>query len=317
MQHRAMDPLKVASKITTSARSNCSMSADTYTASMAASDTPDAASPISASAACDRSTLPPLIELNDAVVRRQGNVILDVDHFQLEQGQSIAILGPNGAGKSTFIQLMTREILPLHRDNPPVYFKGDDRATLADIKSVMGVVSSTMQDQITVQLPVLEIVCGGLFGALGVPSHCVVTDESLARAHAALDMVGVGHLADRGIKTLSSGQARRVLIARALIHDPEVLVFDEPTTGLDPEGMFYVRKAMRDLHHAGKSIILVTHYPEDIIPEIDRVLMIKDAHIFDDGTKAEKLTSDRMSALFDVPLKILAQDGFYSLVSAY
>ena len=258
-----------------------------------------------------------MIEFNDAVVRRQGNVILDVEHFQLEQGESIAILGPNGAGKSTFIQLMTREILPLHRDNPPVYFKGDDRATLADIKSVMGVVSSTMQDQITVQLPVLEIVCGGLFGTLGVPSHCVVTDESLARAQAALEMVGVGHLANRGIKTLSSGQARRVLIARALIHDPEVLVFDEPTTGLDPEGMFYVRKAMRDLHHAGKSIILVTHYPEDIIPEIDRVLMIKNAHIFDDGTKVEKLTSDRMSALFDVPLKILAQDGFYSLVSAY
>ena len=267
---------------------------------------------------CSQSTqFPPLIEFNDAVVRRQGNIILDVEHFQLEQGESIAILGPNGAGKSTFIQMMTREILPLHRDNPPVYFKGDDRATLADIKSVMGVVSSTMQDQITVQLPVLEIVCGGLFGTLGVPSHCVVTDESLARAQAALEMVGVGHLANRGIKTLSSGQARRVLIARALIHDPEVIVFDEPTTGLDPEGMFYVRKAMRDLHHAGKSIILVTHYPEDIIPEIDRVLMIKSAHIFDDGTKVEKLTSDRMSALFDVPLKILAQDGFYSLVSAY
>ena len=87
---------------------------------------------------CSQSTqLPPLIEFNDAVVRRQGNVILDVEHFQLEQGESIAILGPNGAGKSTFIQLMTREILPLHRDNPPVYFKGDDRATLADIKSVI------------------------------------------------------------------------------------------------------------------------------------------------------------------------------------
>ena len=259
----------------------------------------------------------PFIELKDAVVRRKGTEILAIDAFELGQGESIAILGPNGAGKSTFIQLITREIFPLHRDDAPVRFKGNERATLEEIKQSLGVVSSTMQDQITVQLPVIDIVCGGLFGTLGVPSHCIVTDESLKRAHEALEFLGVGHLADRNIKTLSSGQARRVLIARALVHDPEVLVFDEPTTGLDPEGMYYVRKAMRDLHRQEKAIILVTHYPEDIIPEIGRVLMIKNAAIFDDGIKANMLTSERMSELFDVPLKIMQQDGFYSLVSAY
>lgn len=258
-----------------------------------------------------------LITLRDAVVRRGGKAILHVDDFVLQQGESIALIGPNGSGKSTFIQLITREVFPLHRDIPPVLFKGRDRVTLEETKQCLGVVSSTMQNQMTVHLPAIDIVCGGLFGSLGVPWHREVTDEAKQKALDALEFLGVRYLADRDVKTLSSGQARRVLIARALVHDPEVLVFDEPTTALDPEGMYYVRKAMRDLIAAGKAIILVTHYPEDIIPEINRVVMLKDGGIFGDGDKDTMLTSERMTDLFDVPLRILSQDGYFSLVSEY
>lgn len=264
-----------------------------------------------------KSTQPPLLKLNDAVVRRQGKEILHIDSFTLNQGENMALIGPNGAGKSTFIQLMTHEVFPLYREKPPVLFKGSERPLLTDIKQSMGVVSSTMQEQIMVQLPVIDIVCGGLFGALGVPKQCTVTEESYQHAMNCLKMLGIDHLEKRNMKTLSSGQARRVLIARALIHDPELLVFDEPTTALDPEGMYYVRKAMRDLVQIGKSIILVTHYPEDIIPEIERVVMIKDARIYADGSKEELLSSEKMSELFEVPLRILAQDGYFSLVSEY
>ena len=249
----------------------------------------------------------PLIQLTDAIVRRDGKNILEVDSFVLHSGENIALLGPNGAGKSTFIRLITREDFPLYRDNPPVLFRGSDRTTLQETKKVLGVVSSTMQDQITVHLPAKDIVAGGLFGTLGVPQMYRVTPESQQRVMEILEMLGVADLAERDIKTLSTGQARRILLARALIHDPEVLVFDEPTTGLDPEGMYYVRK----------SIILVTHYPEDIIPEIERVVMIKEGKLFDDGKKEELLTSARMSELFSVPLRIIEQDGYFSLVSEY
>lgn len=260
---------------------------------------------------------PPLIQLRDAVVRRKGTNILEIDAFSLRSGENVALLGPNGAGKSTFIRLITREVFPLHRDVPPVLFRGNERTTLQETKKVLGVVSSTMQDQITVHLPAYEIVAGGLFGSLGIPKMCRVTPESHARIFEILEMLGVADLAKRDIKTLSTGQARRILLARALIHDPEVLVFDEPTTGLDPEGMYYVRKSMRDLVAQGRSIILVTHYPEDIIPEVNRVVMIKEGKLFADGTKADLLTSERMSELFDVPLRIIEQDGYFSLVSEY
>lgn len=260
---------------------------------------------------------PPLIQLTDAVVRRQGKDILEVERFSLNAGENIALLGPNGAGKSTFIRLITREVFPLYRDVPPVLFRGNERTTLQETKKVLGVVSSTMQDQITVHLPAFDIVAGGLFGSLGIPMYHTVLPESRERILGIMDMLGVLDLAERDIKTLSTGQSRRILLARALVHDPQVLVFDEPTTGLDPEGMYYVRKSMRDLVAAGKSIILVTHYPEDIIPEIDRVVMIKDGKLFDDGPKAELLTSERMSQLFNVPLRIIEQDGYFSLVSEY
>lgn len=263
------------------------------------------------------STEPALIRLRDAVVRRNGNDILNIESFDLRSGENIALLGPNGAGKSTFIRLITREVFPLHRDDPPVLFRGNERTTLQETKKVLGVVSSTMQDQITVHLPAYDIVAGGLFGSLGIPHMYEVTPESHQRVLDVMNMLGVLDLAQRDIKTLSTGQARRILVARALIHDPEVLVFDEPTTGLDPEGMYYVRKSMRDLVEHGKSIILVTHYPEDIIPEIERVVMIKDGKLFDDGKKEELLTSARMSSLFDVPLRIIEQDGYFSLVSEY
>ena len=112
------------------------------------------------------------------------------------------------------------------------------------------------------------------------------------------------------------------------MHDPEALVLDEPCTGLDPEGMFYVRRSMRALAQAGKSIVLVTHYPEDVIPEITRLVLVKDGAVFADGPKEHLLSDDTMSALFGVPLRVkrtavpalaknAEEDAYFSLVSAY
>lgn len=260
------------------------------------------------------SATTPLIELRDAHVRRDGREILAVDSFTLAEGESVALLGPNGSGKSTFISLITREMHPLHRDEPPVLFRGSARETLADIKKAMGVVSSTMQDQIRVHLPALDIVAGGLFGSLGVPMRVTVTDDQRAQAHKAMAAVGVEDLASRDILTLSTGQARRVLIARALVHEPDILIFDEPCTGLDPAGMYYVRQTMSALARTGHAVLLVTHYPEDIVPEIGRLLLLRDGRLIADGPKANLLTSETMSDLFAVPLEVLRAHDRYSLV---
>ena len=255
----------------------------------------------------------PLLELRGAVVQRDGRAILSVDAFRIDEGERIAILGPNGAGKSTLIKLLTREILPLWADPAPVLFLGEERYEIAEARKLLGVVSASAQDQADVVLPAREVVLGGFFGSLGVPRHALVTAEHEAAAEAALAELEVAHLADRIMTTLSTGEARRVLFARALVHDPRVLVLDEPCAGLDPHAAYHVREALRTLAASGRSLVLVTHHVEDIVPQIDRVVLVRDAHIVADGPKSELMTAETLGRLFDIPLEVEERDGEYRL----
>lgn len=263
---------------------------------------------------------PAFFELHDAVVRRAGKVILSVDAFSLACGEHVALLGPNGAGKSTFVSLVTREVLPLHRNEAPVRFMGSSNATLAQIKKLVGVVSPTMQNRISLHLPVLDVVVGALYGTLGNPRHVVPTVQDKHHAHQALALMDIDDLSARDLTTLSTGQRRRVLIARALVHQPRALVLDEPCMGLDPEGMHYVRSSLRSLAQSGISLVLVTHYPEDIVPEIERIVLLKNGRICADGPKKHLLTSQTMSDLFETPLRVVRfgmRDAYYTLTSEY
>lgn len=265
----------------------------------------------------ERPQQPPFLQVRDAVVRRAGKDILAIDQLTIEEGESICLLGPNGAGKSTFIHLITREALPLHRDTPPVLFRGQERPVLQEVRAAMGIVSPSMQEQITVHLPALEVVIGGLYGVLGMPRRIEVTPADRQRALNTMEQLGIASLADRDIMTLSTGQARRVLIARALVSNPSAIIFDEPCTGLDPEGMFYVRQCMRAVVQSGRAVLLVTHYPEDIIPEIQRLLLVKEGRIIADGPKRQLLTDSAMSSLFDIPLQVHKEGEYCSLFGEY
>ena len=255
----------------------------------------------------------PLLELTGATVVRDGRPILAVDSFRIDEGEHLAVLGPNGAGKSTLIKLLTRESLPLWADPAPVRFRGAERIPLLDARKLLGVVSADAQDQADVQLPAHEVVLGGFFGSLGVPLREVPTPAQHRRADEALAELEVAHLADRMMTTMSTGEARRVLFARALVHDPAVLVLDEPCTGLDPHAAWHVRRALRKLAAGGRSLVLVTHHVEDIVPEIGRVVMLRDGRIVADGPKRELMTAEAIGGLFDIPVKVEEREGEYRL----
>lgn len=257
----------------------------------------------------------PLLEVRGARVMRDGRVILDVDHFEVLEGEHLAVLGPNGAGKSTLIGLLTRDVLPLWTDPPPVLFRGEPRIELSEARRLLGVVSSSWQETVRAHLNVAEVVLGGRFGALGVPPHLrsAVGPEDVSAAERAMRELGIDGLAGRDMVTLSTGEARRALIARALVHDPAVLVLDEPTAGLDPTAAWQLRGTMRQLAEGGRTLVLITHHVEDVVRQVDRVVLVKDARIVADGAKRDLLTSGVLTGLFGVDLEVEERDGEYRL----
>jgi iron complex transport system ATP-binding protein len=120
-------------------------------------------------------------------------------------------------------------------------------------------------------------------------------------------------LADRSVANMSSGEAKRTLIARALVHGPQTLLFDEPSNALDIGAQVQLRETMRQLAQSGLGILLVTHHVAEIIPEIERVVLLRKGHIVGDGPKDEMLTVGRLTELFGVSVQIGRQDGYFHL----
>ena len=246
-----------------------------------------------------------LLRLHDAKVKMDGRVILDVDDFVINQGERIVVLGPNGSGKSTLVKLLTKEIEPVWRETPPVLFMGQPDPSEETLIETVGLVSTDVQERMMVHRTVFDIVLGGFFGSVGVPFHIGASDEQVEQARKAIREIGIPSLSERDMLTLSTGQARRALIARALINGPALLIFDEPTSGLDPEGAWNMRQSLSALAKAGHTILVITHNVSDI--------MLQDAHIVADGPKEEVLTTQKLRHLFGVPITLVETDGRYHL----
>jgi iron complex transport system ATP-binding protein len=260
----------------------------------------------------------PLLELTAARVVRGRRTILDVDHFALWPGERVAILGPNGAGKSTLVGLLTRDIRPLAPQDPdsppPVRLAGRSLWNLFDARRLLGVVSASLQSTYDLPVTVRDTVLSGFFGSIGLRQTHRPTAEQIARADELLAEVGATELADRRLDTLSTGEARRALVARALVNDPPVLVLDEPCDGLDPAMTWrFLETAVRPLARSGRTLLLVTHHVDDIVPEVDRVVLLANGRMVADGLKSEILTAERLSELYGFEAKLEQHSGWYRL----
>jgi iron complex transport system ATP-binding protein len=253
----------------------------------------------------------PLLELKNVFVQRGNRMALNGVTLRIERGEHVAILGPNGSGKSTLIKTITRECYPLLRPDTSLRILGQENWNIFDLRSHIGVVSNDLMSRCTRDITGLELVLSGFFGSIGIWPNHQVTPKMRQRAQAAMEQLEVLHLANRWTDELSSGEGRRLLIARALIHNPETLLLDEPTTSLDLTALHELRSAFRSLAQSGVALLLVTHHLDDIIPEINRVVLLREGKIFADGPKQELLTPERLSAMFNVPVNIAQRDGFY------
>jgi iron complex transport system ATP-binding protein len=258
----------------------------------------------------------PLLSISEATVVKSGKRILDNLTLNVLLGSHTAILGANGSGKSSLIKLITRQYYPIARrdDKPTVSILGKDRWDVFELRSFLGIVSADLfQDFI--QLPEttgIEATLSGYFAAIGLAPHHKVTDAMRQGAYDALDRVNARHLENRPIGEMSTGEARRILIARAIVTKPIALILDEPTTGLDIAARDRFLRIIRGLAEGGTTIVMVTHHVEEILPEIEHVIYLKSGRVLADGSKSQLMTAKRLSELFDAKIALHRSGGYYT-----
>jgi iron complex transport system ATP-binding protein len=265
-----------------------------------------------------------LLRIRNATVRKgpgRGTPVLDGLSLEISQGQHTAILGPNGSGKSSLIKLLTQDYRPLAvaGQGPTVELFGRARWDIFELRNLMGIVSPDVHSDLAAgaegrALSGLEVVVSGFFSTRGVQPYQLVSDEMWHGGRRALDMMEAAHLAEKPMPEMSTGEARRVLIARALVPDPPALLLDEPTTGLDMVATARFLETLRRLARRGKTIIFVTHHLHEIIPEVQRVVLLRDGKVYLDGPKVDVLTDESLANAFGAPVRVDRQaTGFYSM----
>ena len=243
---------------------------------------------------------PPLLELRHVDVIRDGRYALSDVSLAVAQGEKVAILGPNGCGKSTFVKLLTRELHPYAKPETDIRILGRRLWDTTELRGTLGIVSSDQRSALDPAATALQVVASGAFARNYLMPQDAIDAELDARSRRALEVLDVAELADRRFSRLSSGQSQRVMIARAFVNEPQTYVLDEPCAALDIGARTSVRAAIRTLVRGGAGLLLATHDFDDIVPEITRVLFLRDGTFVADGPRERLLQPPALAEFFGV-----------------
>ena len=255
----------------------------------------------------------PLLDLRNVRVMRGEKIVLDDFSLRVQVDEHVAVLGPNGCGKSTLIKTITRECYPMVREGSSMTILGQKSWNVFELRSLLGIVSNDLMSSCTGDASGLDVVLSGFFSSTRIFPNHTVDPKHRELAEAALAQLGVSHLAERAVQEMSSGEAKRVLIARALVHKPRALLFDEPCNSLDILAQHGLRETMRSLASSGIGIILVTHEIPDVVPEIERVVLMSNGRIVADGRKEEVLQAQSLGKLFGLKVELGRREGYYHI----
>jgi iron complex transport system ATP-binding protein len=256
------------------------------------------------SEAQDPSIASDFLELRNVNVARGDRIVLHNVNLDIRAGEHVAIMGPNGCGKSTLILTMTCQIYPIVQPGMHVRIFGRERWDLTQLRKHFGVVGAELPGERTSVTTGIDAVTAGFFSASTLWPNLHVTDEMRISTAEALERMEATHLSPQLVGTMSAGEKRRIVIARALVHRPRQLLLDEPSNALDLAAQRELRETLRRLAQQGTGLVLVTHHLGDILPEIERIILMRDGRIVADGRREELLTETRLSELFRTSVRI-------------
>jgi len=255
----------------------------------------------------------PLIEIHNATVWRGTTRVFCDFSLRIPLHQRVAVLGPNGSGKTTLLKMINRELYPVAAEGSWVRILGRERWSVWDLREQIGLVSHDLQSGFLPNAVVQDAIVSGFFSSIGIYSRLRerIDRAQRDRVEEVMEELGLGDFRDREFRTLSTGQQRRCLLGRALVHAPHTLILDEPTSGLDLTASFDFLARIRRLARRGRNLVLVTHHLGDIPPEIERVILLKEGAIVADGSKAEVLTARLLSQVYETDVCVAEIEGHY------
>ena len=255
----------------------------------------------------------PLLDIHNATIFRGSTRVFDRFSLEIRQHEHVAILGPNGSGKTTLLKLINRELYPVVTEDSWVRILGRSNWNVWELRSRIGIVSHELQARYRDATTALDVVLSGYLSSIGLQGVLTgrVGGEQKTAALRIMSELGIGHLADTPLRRMSTGEQRRCLLGRALVHEPETLILDEPTAGLDLTASFDYLERIRKLVKKGRSIVLVTHALNEIPPEVERVILIRGGAIVADGPKVEVLTVDNLQKTFNTRLRLSKVDEYF------
>ena len=255
-----------------------------------------------------------LIDIHNATIWRGNSLVFDGLTLRIDQHEPTVILGPNGSGKTTLLKVIMRELYPVDREGSWVrIWDGTPECLAGTPFAHRRRVARPADARPWANTSGLDVVLSGYLSSVGVHGSLASRISRTRRAHAAdvMSMLGVGEMRDKPLAQMSTGQQRRCLLARALVHDPDTLILDEPTAGLDLAASFDYLARIRRLVEEGRNIVLVTHLLNEIPPEIGRVILLRGGVVVADGRKDAVLTVENLRRTYGTDLRLATVHGYY------
>lgn len=245
-----------------------------------------------------------VIEMKNVSWRREGKQILHNINWTVQKNEHWAVLGLNGSGKTTLLNMVNGYIWP-STGEVSVLGEKFGATDILNLRRSIGWVSSSLGERVNGRHPTEDIVVSGKFAAYGLV-FAEPEEADFKRAKSLMELLGVAHTYGKSYEKCSHGEKQKILIARALIADPKLLILDEPTNGLDFVAREELLETIAVIARAddGPTIIFVTHHIEELVPEFSHALLLKDGTVYAQGKREEVLTDEIMSGLYESTLKI-------------